>query len=156
MGVHDVNVFDPATMTLSPLDPDCEVGEVHDDHICGGHMQFERWYPTAITLASGKIVVLGGRDGDGTGVGTPELYTPHSGWRTLDGATSDVIANDWWYPRAWLDSDGMINMFAANATVAQAGKVMLMDASGDGSIAVAANLPFAASQASPGIMYRAG
>ncbi len=76
LGVHDANVFDPATMTVSPLDPDCPVGTVEGDHICGGHMQFERWYPTAITLANGKIVVLGGQDGQGVGVGTPELYTP--------------------------------------------------------------------------------
>ncbi len=153
LGVHDANVYDPATMTVSPLDPDCEVGEVHGDHICGGHMQFERWYPTAITLANGKIVVLGGQDGHGVGVGTPELYTPFSGWRTLDGATSDVIKNDWWYPRAWLDADGKVNIFEATSTAAQPGKVMLMDPSGDGQVTVVGNLPFETSEANPAIMY---
>jgi hypothetical protein len=153
LGVHDANVYDPATMTVSALDPDCEVGEVHGDHICGGHMQFERWYPTAVTLASGKIVVLGGQGGNGVGVGTPELYTPYSGWRTLDGATSDVIRNDWWYPRAWLDADGKINIFEATSTTAQPGKVMLMDPSGDGQVAVVGTVPFETSGANPAIMY---
>ncbi len=46
-------------------------------------MQYERWYPTAVTLANGKIVVIGGRDGEGIGDGTPELYTPWSGWKAL-------------------------------------------------------------------------
>src|SRR5262245_25610080 len=153
LGVHDANVFDPATMSVSPLDPDCPIGTVEGDHICGGHMQFERWYPTAITLANGKIVVLGGQDGLGVGVGTPELYTPFSGWRTLDGATSDVIKNDWWYPRAWLDADGKINIFEATSTPAQPGKVMLMDPSGDGQISVVGTVPFETSWTNPAIMY---
>jgi len=153
LGVHDANVFDPATMSVSPLDPDCPIGTVEGDHICGGHMQFERWYPTAVTLANGKIVVMGGRDGTGDGVGTPELYTPFSGWRTLDGATSEVIKNDWDYPRAWLDSDGMINCFESTSTAAQPGKLMLMDPSGDGRVTVVGTVPFVTSNANPAIMY---
>src|SRR5262245_40340220 len=153
LGVHDANVFDPATMSVSPLDPDCPIGTVEGDHICGGHMQFERWYPTAVTLANGKIVVMGGRDGTGDGVGTPELYTPFSGWRTLDGATSEVIKNDWDYPRAWLDSDGMINCFESTSTAAQPGKLLLMDPSGDGRVTVVGTLPVVTSNANPAIMY---
>src|SRR5262245_36362199 len=153
LGVHDANVFDPATMSVSPLDPDCPIGTVEGDHICGGHMQFERWYPTAVTLANGKIVVMGGRDGTGDGVGTPELYTPFSGWRTLDGATSEVIKNDWDYPRAWLDSDGMINCFESTSTAAQPGKLLLMDPSGDGRVTVVGTLPVVTSSANPAIMF---
>ena len=116
-------------------------------------MQFERWYPTAVTLANGKIVLMGGQNGHGGGVGTPELYTPHSGWRTLDGATSSIIANHWWYPRAWLDADGKINIFEVMVPAGQPAKVMLMDPSGDGQVTVVGSLPFETSEANPAIMY---
>src|SRR5262249_37045055 len=121
-----------------------------DGHICGGHMQYERWYPTAITLANGKIVVIGGRDSEGNGDATPELYTPWSGWKALHEATSSVIQNDWFYRRAWVDSDGKINMFEANGPAA---KVMVMDPSGNGSISIVGELPFATTQADPAIMF---
>ena len=96
---------------------------------------------------------MGGQNGDGGGVGTPELYTPHSGWRTLDGATSDVITNHWWYPRAWLDADGKINIFEAMVPAGQPANVMLMDPSGDGQVSVVGSLPFETSEANPAIMY---
>ena len=73
-GVHDVNV------RLSR----------HEPHVVAGRTdaRIERWYPTVVELANGKILVLGGRDMDGVGVGTPELYTPGEGWKPLTGAYS--------------------------------------------------------------------
>ncbi len=44
-------------------------------------------------------------------------------------------------------------MFEANGTAANPGKVMVMDPSGDGRIAVVGTLPFVASQPDPAIMF---
>ena len=49
-------------------------------------MAFARWYPTLITLDTGQLLILGGSDLSGNGVGYPEIYTPGAGWRTLTGA----------------------------------------------------------------------
>jgi hypothetical protein len=67
-GVADVKVFDYRDDSVSPL--------------ADGPMSYERWYPTAIELANGKILILGGIDMDGNGNdGVPELYTPYGGWK---------------------------------------------------------------------------
>ena len=78
MGVHDVNVFDYRDMSISAS---------HD-----GPMSYERWYPTVVGLANGKVLILGGKDMAGKGVGMPELYTPGDGWKSLTGAYSNAIA----------------------------------------------------------------
>ncbi len=135
-GVADVNVFDYRTTTLSPSPT--------------GDMTYARWYPTAVTLANGKTLMLGGRDGDHAGVGTPELYTPGVGWKTLDGAASGLVAKDWSYPRAWLASDGRIVVLGSEG---KAGKALIMDPSGDGRILGTYNTPFAENQTVPSIMF---
>ena len=56
-------------------------------------MAFARWYPTLITLGTGQLLILGGADLSGTGVGYPEIFTPGAGWRTLTGAYIAEIAN---------------------------------------------------------------
>ena len=78
MGVHDVNVFDYRDMSVS----------VSQD----GPMSYQRWYPTVVELANGKVLILGGCDMTGKGVGMPELYTPGAGWKSLTGAYSSAIA----------------------------------------------------------------
>ena len=78
MGVHDVNVFDYRDMSVS-VSPD-------------GPMTYQRWYPTVVELANGKVLILGGCDMSGAGVGMPELYTPGEGWKSLTGAYSTAIA----------------------------------------------------------------
>ncbi len=135
-GVADVNVFDYRTTTLSPSPT--------------GDMTYARWYPTAVTLANGKTLMLGGRDGDGAGVGTPELYTPGVGWKTLDGAASGLIAKDWNYPRAWLASDGRVIVLGS---ADNAGKALIMDPSGDGRILGTYNTPFVEDRTVPSIMF---
>ena len=85
-GVADTNIFDYKTDSLTP-NP-------------SGPMAFARWYPTLITLDTGQLLILGGRDLSGAGVGYPEIFTPGNGWRTLTGAYIAEIANGdgWYYP----------------------------------------------------------
>ncbi|MBY0227426.1 MAG: DUF1929 domain-containing protein [Hyphomicrobium sp.] len=131
-GVNDVNVFDYRTMTISQSET--------------GDMAFARWYGTPVTLANGKNLQLGGVDGNGIGVGVPELYTPGTGWKTLFGAQTSVVASDWWYPRAWLASDGRV-VLLQNANVA------VMDPSGNGSVQIVETTPFAQWDTLPSIMF---
>ncbi len=137
-GVEDVNVFNYTNMSLyaSPT----------------GDMAYQRWYPTAIHLANGKILMVGGRDGNGQGVGMPELYTPGIGWKSLTGAYSPDIAADWWYPRTWLNSDGKVVMFGTEG-VNKNFTVMVMDPSGNGMLNVVGPLPFQTSNNLPAIKY---
>ena len=48
-GIPDVNVFDYGDESLT--------------HSPTGPMEFSRWYGTAVTLGTGQIMMLGGRDG---------------------------------------------------------------------------------------------
>ncbi len=138
LGVDDVNVFNYQDMSISPSPT--------------GDMAYQRWYPTAITLANGKILMLGGMDGAGNGVGMPELYTPGVGWKSLTGAYSGTIAEEWWYPRTWLNSDGNVVMFGTNAG-GKAAEVFLLDPSGNGTLKSLGNLPFLVDNTMPAIMY---
>ena len=47
-GVTNTNIFDPATNSLTPAPT--------------GPMAFARWYPTMITLDTGQLLILGGKD----------------------------------------------------------------------------------------------
>ena len=122
-GVPDVNTYDYRDMSLEPSP--------------NGQMAYGRWYPTAVTLADGNIVVLGGRDEAGAGVGMPELYDPDTGWTELEGAFSNQVAFNWWYPRAWLNSDGRIVMFDPIPPGLEGTRpinVRIMDPTGNGSV----------------------
>ena len=54
-------------------------------------LNYSRWYATSLTLADGRVFLLGGVDGNSAGVGTPEVYTHGVGWETLQGASSADI-----------------------------------------------------------------
>lgn len=90
-----------------------------------------RWYPTVVTLANGKVLVLGGRSDPDTPVPTPELYSETEGWSTLNGATSDDAygLRNWSYPRAWQAPNGKV--FVATIW----GGTYYVDPSGNGSLA---------------------
>ena len=124
-GVPDVNVFDYRDVSLSPAST--------------GDMTYARWYPTAFTLANGKALMIGGKDGANAGVGTPEIYSPGVGWKTLDGAASGVIGKDWFYPRAWLAGDGHVVVLSSEGVV---GKAIRLDPSGEGQTIETVNTPF--------------
>ena len=137
-GVKDTNIFDQSEHSIT-RSPD-------------GDMAFARWYATTISLPSGQILVLGGSNQSGQGIGTPELYTPGEGWRTLQGASDAGIASGWSYPRAWVGSSGEVIYFAAGGAT----KVMAIDPSGDGSVRQIGTLPFSSDGVSPSIMYENG
>src|SRR5262249_32306178 len=101
-GVASTNIFDPKTDSLTP-DP-------------SGLMAFSRWYPTLITLDTGQLLILGGADLSGTGVGYPEIYTPGDGWSTLTGANIAEFAQHPFYPRAWQASSGKVITFATDGS----------------------------------------
>ena len=97
-GVPFVHTFDYHTDQLS-LNP-------------AATLNYSRWYATTLTLADGRVLLLGGIDGNHNGVGTPEIYTHGVGWQTLPGAASTDIAANWFYPRAWVSSSGAIFGFS--------------------------------------------
>jgi hypothetical protein len=110
IGVADVNVFQPAANSLVLQSP----------------MAYRRWYPTLLSLADGRQLVMGGRmdppksGGDlstddsatkaaatgATYASTPEIWSASTGWQAMTGATSDIVFGksdtQWYYPRAWV------------------------------------------------------
>ena len=101
-GIPNTNIFDLTTNSLTPSP--------------SGPMAFARWYPTLITLDTGQLLILGGADIDGNGVGTPEIFTPGAGWRTLTGAYIAEMAagTGYYYPRTWQASNGRVITVAAD------------------------------------------
>jgi len=141
-GVDDVNIFNSDDLSLSLDDT--------------GGMNYERWYPTMISLPTGQMVILGGIDGDKEGVAVPEIYTPGEGWRTLEGATDLDLAVSNFYPRAWVNADGEIVYFAGGNGNDGKVNIMALDPSGDGSLREIGELPFSSFWNDPAIMYDAG
>ena len=137
---------------------DANEGDIDADPF--GNMEYERWYPTVVTQGDGSIVVLAGRDGFRNGVGTPELYVPGRGYKTLSGAYSPLVEAQYWYPRAWPTSDGKIvivladnnNQSQPHPTLTADARVLMMDTSGDGSIVDVGGKPFAFGVAEPAVM----
>lgn len=71
-------------------------------------MNFDRWYPSAVTLGNGQIVLLGGRDHHGDYVGYSELYTPGVGWQVMPDSYLPEFSMGLLYPRTWVNSSGDI------------------------------------------------
>jgi len=89
-GIADTNIYDPATRSWSLVKP----------------MAFKRWYPTATTLADGRVLaVTGDQDGPYTSAAIPEIYDPSANtWSRLDGA-SLPLPN---YPFMFVLPDGRV------------------------------------------------
>ena len=115
-GVPFVHTFDYHTDQLS-LNP-------------AATLNYSRWYATTLTLADGRVLLLGGIDGNHNGVGTPEIYTHGVGWQTLPGAASTDIATNWFYPRAWVSSSGAIFGFSTGGD--NAGTLFSINIGGQG------------------------
>ncbi|MFT3733169.1 MAG: DUF1929 domain-containing protein [Hyphomicrobium sp.] len=116
-------------------------------------LHYSRWYATTITLADGRIFLMGGIDGDYKGVATPEIYTSGVGWQTMPGAASADIADNWFYPRAWLASSGEIVGFSARTEGANAGTLFSISTDGNGSITNLGHTPFESNQYDPAVMF---
>lgn len=142
MGVDDVNLFDADTHEMRPA--------------TDGEMNAARWYPTTISLPSGQVLILGGIDVNGVGQGTPELYTPGEGWRSLTGATDADVTAVYSYPKAWVGPTGEVFYIANGDGPDHTLELMALDVAGDGSLREVARLPFYLDWDSPAIMYDTG
>ena len=140
-GVTSVNHYDYRNMTLVKAP--------------SGEMEHPRWYPTAVTLANGTILVLGGKGGaehGGDGASPyPELYTPGVGWKMLTGAAEPSFETNWNYPRAWLKSNGEVVVYGPNSGLGKG--IYSIDPTGDGAVRKIGELPFAISQSGPAVMF---
>ena len=89
-----------------------------------GNMTYGRWYPSAVTLADGKVLALSGvtklfkpvyadRPADsGTNVKQSEVYDPRTGKWTVDGGSKSLPL----YPRVHLLPNGKVYYDAAGQT----------------------------------------
>ncbi|PCJ12627.1 MAG: hypothetical protein COB04_17470 [Gammaproteobacteria bacterium] len=109
----------------------------------GPTMPLRRWYPTAITLPDGKVLIQGGVDtfvggGTPTAIKTPEIYDPvgnslssllnaNSDYAYGKYANANTLGNRWWYPRSWAISSGQVFGISANA-------MYMLDTDGYGAI----------------------
>ena len=137
-GIADVNVFDYTDLSL--------------EHSATGPMAFSRWYASAVTTASGQIVLIGGRDDsppdDIHYSPYAEIYTPGYGFRTLTGAYIDTFNITSLYPRSWLTSNGDI-WTSSDGT----GLVYSINTEGSGSVEQVGAMPTAISWDKPAIMF---
>ena len=85
-----------------------------------------RWYPTITTLASGELLLQGGRAGPGDSVLIPEVYNAEMGWRTLARAESRDAYEAYYYPWSFVTPKG--DVFFTNNDP----KMWRLDPSGDG------------------------
>lgn len=104
-------------------------------------MNFARWYPTLVTLADGRQLVIGGRKfrNNSPAAATdnitippvPEIYDPQTErWSLLSGAADQSFYNRvWYYPRSWLRHDG--NVIVADP---QSDKLFQISVNGSGSL----------------------
>jgi len=89
-GIPDVNLFDPVTSTWTKSVP----------------MAAGRWYPSAIQLGDGSILVAGGAEQDSTQNPIAEVRNADGTWRELTGA-SLVLP---YFPWLFLAPDGRVFM----------------------------------------------
>lgn len=84
-----------------------------------------RWYPSAVTMPSGEVLVIGGGDENGIHNELPEVWKTRGGWRPLTGARRRVD----YYARIFALSDG-------RAYYAGPGRnTLFLDVNGTGSLA---------------------
>lgn len=111
--------------------------EFKDDQLTSASpLQEPRWYPTATTLADGRIVLQGGLP-DSWGlrdrpIRVAEIYDPTTAtWATLEGTrNAGVWATEnfgWWYPRAFATPDGLVWSLAWD-------QMYYIDPDGEGSV----------------------
>jgi hypothetical protein len=141
-GVADVNLFEGSTGKISPT--------------AEAPMAYARWYGTLVALPNGSVVALGGNDGASAGVGTPEIYTPGTGWKKLTGAVDGDVAASSVYPRGWVGSTGEVFYFVNGAGNNGKFDLMALNPAGDGSLRKVMDLPFEPSWESPAIMFGNG
>ena len=86
-GLPDANVFDAVTGSWARV----------------ATMAHGRWYPTATTLADGRVLALAGEDENGQNVAEPEVWDGE-GWTALPAAARITP----FYPRTFLAPNGLV------------------------------------------------
>jgi Domain of unknown function (DUF1929) len=87
-GLRDMSLFTTGTQSWSQSTP----------------MQRGRWYPTNTTTGSGEVVILAGKDENGTTVTVPEIWSPSGVIRRLSTASRSLP----YYPRMFLAPNGKL------------------------------------------------
>jgi hypothetical protein len=100
VGSRDANAFDPATQTWSALAP----------------MSVERWSPTVVTLADGRVLAASGHTTCQACIAsTPEVYDPVSNtWTPLTGAQSSSPGQT---PHLFVLPDGRVVLVGSSQEV---------------------------------------
>jgi hypothetical protein len=130
VGLADVNLFDPATSTWITAPP----------------MAAGRWYPTAITLADGSIVVVAGAKADSTMNLIPEVRNTDGTWRELTGASLEIP----YYPNLFLAPDGRVFMAGSDR------HTRFLDTQGDGAWMAGPTAQFGNRSYGTAVMYQPG
>ncbi|MEO8094962.1 MAG: galactose oxidase-like domain-containing protein, partial [Pseudolysinimonas sp.] len=136
-GIPDVNIYNPTDMSM--------------EHSATGAMEFARWYGTAVTLGSGQILMIGGRNEafpESDFSPYAEIYTPGYGFRTLTGSYIDTFNISSLYPRSWLTSSGDVWTYGDGT-----GDIDAIDTTGSGSVEKIGTLPTAIAWDRPAIMF---
>lgn len=148
-----VETFNASANTLSPL----------------GQMTYQRWYPSAVTLPNGQVVVMGGRLSLGVSPTiVPEIWTPSTGWSALPGAASKLAFGEfnvkyaptdddgapvtqaisaWWYPHGFVTHDGNILILGHD------GRIFILNPSGQGGITQIDTRASPSDHTLPSVMY---
>src|SRR5207253_2046782 len=129
-GLPDVNVFDPATSTWSTAPP----------------MAAGRWYPTAMTMADGSILVVSGNTADHLLNEIPEVRNPDGTWRELTGAQFPVP----WYPKLFPAPGGRVFLAGSDR------HTKFLDATGTGQWSDGPTTKFANRDYGTAVMYAPG
>ena len=118
----------------------------------GRTMARPRWYPTVATLANGDVLVVGGKLDPLHYAPIPEIYSPHTGWRTLPDAEKNEAYGEpnWNYPRLWLAPNGKI------FNVSRLGDTFYLDTTGAGKIEPLKARLFRGHSYLPSLMYAPG
>lgn len=106
-----------------------------------------RWYPSALTVGNGEIVVVSGAD-PGGGTNTPEVWQTNSGggWRSLTNATLQINL----YPYMHLAPNGKVFLSGTESTT------RYLDTSGTGAWTTVATRIGADREAGSSVMYDVG
>lgn len=90
IGIANAEIFDPTALTWTAVP----------------NMQYRRWYPDALTLSDGRILVTAGwQTSAHTNVGISEIYDPQTnGWTSLTNANNPFET----YPFLYLLPDGRV------------------------------------------------